>query len=270
MVNPPPDLRPSGRSAQAAERPPEREMIAGLEKGLAIIEAFGAERERLTLSEAARLAGISPAAARRCLRTLQSLGYAVSDGRYFRLAPRVLRLGQAYVASSRLPKIAQPVLESLTEHTHESASIGILDGCDVVFVARSTARRSLSIGVGVGTRLPAYCSATGRVLLAASPDGDVDACISSSALQRLTPRTIVDKAALLAALAAARAQGYAISDEEIELGLRSIAVPIRDGSGRTVAAMSLAVRTASMSRELTIERLLPALESARRTLASVL
>ncbi|HVL57194.1 MAG TPA: IclR family transcriptional regulator C-terminal domain-containing protein [Burkholderiaceae bacterium] len=249
---------------------PDREQVAGLQKGLAIIEAFGAGQQRLTLSEAARLTGTSPAAARRCLRTLQGLGYVTSDGRYFRLAPRVLRLGQAYVASNTLPRTVQPVLESLTEHTHESASVGILDDAEIVFVARSTARRSLSSGVGVGTRLPAYCSATGRVLLAAQPDRQVAQLLARSKPTRLTPRTLVEPARLIQAVRAARELGYAVSDEEIELGLRSIAVPLRDSSGSTVAAMSLAVRTAQMTREQTIERLLPALETARRSLAGLL
>jgi IclR family transcriptional regulator, pca regulon regulatory protein len=249
---------------------PEREQVAGLQKGLAIIEAFGTGQQRLTLSEAARLTGTSPAAARRCLRTLQGLGYVATDGRYFRLAPRVLRLGQAYVASNTLPRSVQPVLESLTEHTHESASVGILDDTEIVFIARSTARRSLSFGVGVGTRLPAYCAATGRVLLAAQPDRQVAQILARCKPTPLTPHTRIEPAQLMQAIRSAREHGYAISDEEIELGLRSIAVPLRDGAGATVAAMSLAVRTATMTREQAIERLLPALEAARRSLAGVL
>lgn len=248
----------------------DREYVAGLEKGLAIVEAFGAQRPRLTLSEAAKLTGLSRASARRCLRTLERLGYASFDGKYFRLAPRVLRLGHAYLSSTSIAKVAQPVLESISERTHESASVAILDGAEAVFIARSTIRRSLSVGVGIGTRIPAYCAATGRVLLAALSDAAVAASLRDPAPRKLTPKTIVDVDKLLRILQKVRTQGYAISDEEIELGLRSIAVPIRDSSGGVIAAMSLAVRAQRMQADEMVERLLPALEAGRRALASSL
>lgn len=247
-----------------------REYVAGLEKGLAVIEAFGAQRPRLTLSEAAELTGLSRASARRCLLTLERLGYASFDGKYFRLAPRVLRLGHAYLSSTSVAKVAQPVLESISERTHESASVAILDGTEAVFIARSTIRRSLSVGVGIGTRIPAYCAATGRVLLAALPDAQVAALLRDSAPRKLTPKTIVDVDKLLRVVQKVRGQGYAISDEEIELGLRSIAVPIRDSSGEVLAAMSLAVRAQRMEAHEMVERLLPALEAGRRAFAQSL
>lgn len=250
--------------------PAARERIAGLEKGLAIIEAFGAGRPRLTLSEAARITGLSRASARRCLLTLEHLGYAESDGKYFRLAPRVLRLGHAYLTSTPVPKLVQPVLESISERSGESASVSILDGTDIVFVARSTTRRSLSVGVGVGTRLPAHCAATGRVILAAGTDAAAREALRAMPLRKLTPKTLTGIGELLEAVRAARTQGYAIVDEEIELGLRSIAVPIVDSAGRTVAAMSLAVQSKRMSRDEMVRHLLPALEAGRRMLASAL
>lgn len=266
----------STRDSKAASGPPAgagmvaRERIAGLEKGLGIIEAFGAGRPRLTLSEAAQITGLSRASARRCLLTLEHLGYAQFDGKYFRLAPRVLRLGHAYLTSTPLPKVVQPVLETLSERSGESASVSILDGTDVVFIARSTTRRSLSVGVGVGTRLPAYCAATGRMILAAGTDAAAREALRAMPLRKLTPKTLTGLGELIEAIRAARAQGYAIGDEEIELGLRVIAVPVVDSAGRTIAAMSLAAQTKRMTREEMVERLLPVLESGRRMLASAL
>jgi IclR family pca regulon transcriptional regulator len=248
----------------------EREHIAGLAKGLAIIEAFGAERAELTVSEAAALAGLSRASARRCLLTLERLGYAKSDGRYFRLAPRVLRLGYAYLSASTLARVVQPVLESLAERMHESASLAILDGADVVFIARATSRRSLSAGLSVGTRMPAYCAATGRVLLAAGSDAEAAAVLRASELRKLTPHTLTGQRELMEEIRRVRAQGYAVGDQEIELGLRIIAVPVRDAAGRVLAAMSLAARTSRVARDGMLKKMLPALEAGRRSLASVL
>jgi IclR family pca regulon transcriptional regulator len=248
----------------------DSEHVLGLEKGLAVVEAFGARHPRLTLSEVAALTGLSRASARRCLLTLQRLGYAQFDGKYFRLAPRVLRLGHAYLSSNSVPRVVQPVLESLTERVHESASVAILDGTDVVFVARSTARRSLSNGVGIGTRLPVHCTATGRVLLSAFDDAHVRALLESMERRALTPNTLTDVPALVSEVRRARKSGYAISDQEIEIGLRSIAVPVRDSVGATVAAMSLAARANRVSRADLVAKLLPVLESSRRALTSAL
>ncbi len=254
-------------SGGAAARP---EYVAGLAKGLAVIEAFGARHPRLTISEAAGLAGLSRAAARRCLLTLERLGYAEYDGRYFRLAPRALRLGHAYVLATPLPRVVQPVLETLSERTHESASAAILDGTDAVFIARSTTRRSLSAGIGVGTRLPAYCSATGRMLLSNLPDASVKRLFRKLPPVKLTAKTITGSAELLDEVRRTRLQGYAISDEEVELGLRSIAVPVRNALGEMVAAMSLSVQTSRMGRKEMVEQLLPALETSRRILSAML
>jgi len=248
----------------------DREYVAGLEKGLAVIEAFGLRHPRLTLSEAAQMTGLTRASARRCLLTLTKLGYASFDGRYFRLAPRALRLGQAFLNSNDVAKVAQPVLESISERTHESASVAILDGAETVFIARATTRMSLSIGVSIGTRLPVHCSATGRVLLAGLSDKEVEALFRRTPPRKLTPKTIVAVDALVAEVRRARAEGYAISDEEIELGLRSIAVPIRNSEGEVLAAMSLSVRTQRMRRDEMVKTLLPALEAGRRALTDAL
>jgi IclR family transcriptional regulator, pca regulon regulatory protein len=262
-------LAPTAPKPAAAEKE-EREYVMGLEKGLSIIEAFGIARGPLTLTQVAEITGHTKASARRCLLTLCRLGYAVQAGRHFELAPRALRLGHAYVAADPLTKIAQPILDRTSERTHESASIAVLDAQDAVFVARSTHRRSLSFGLGVGARLPAYCSATGRVLLSELPDEHLSFLLNRMARPALTPQTQTDVAAILREVALARSQGYSVNDQELEIGLRSIAVPIRNGRGRLLAALSLSVATGRMNRNDLVERLLPELETARRSFAALL
>jgi IclR family pca regulon transcriptional regulator len=248
----------------------DKEYVAGLEKGLAIIEAFGIRNGPLTLSEAADITGHSRASARRSLLTLLRLGYVESDGKYFRLAPRVLRLGHAYLTSTSLSKLVQPILEAISERTHESSSLAVLDSTEAVFVARAATRRSLSSGLGLGSRLPAYCAATGRVLLAALPQEQAEHLLKRMARHRLTPHTRTELPELLALLDDVRGRGYAVSNEELELGVRSIAVPIRDAAGRTVASMSLVAATSRHSLESMLETLLPELEGARRMLGTLL
>lgn len=247
----------------------DREQVAGLAKGLAVIEAFGQTGDWLTLSEVARLTGLSPASARRCLRTLENLGYATSDGRYFNIAPRALRLGHAYLASNALPKVAQQAVEHLTEITHDAASVGVLDGTDVVFVADAVGRRTLARGLGTGARLPAYCSAMGRMLLADWKDEEVIGFLKASTLRRLTPHTRDTVESVLEAVRQARAQGYAVVDGELELGSRSIAVPIRSKRLSPPAAISLAVRGADSSVQELVQRCLPLLESASSRMAAL-
>jgi len=242
----------------------------GLEKGLAIIEAFGLRRASLTLTEAAEITGHTKAAVRRSLLTLCRLGYATQEGRSFRLAPRALRLGHAYVASDRLTRIAQPILEVTSERTHESCSLAVLDAEHAVFVARSTHRRSLSSGLGVGARLPTYCSATGRVLLSQHARPDLEFMFNRMARPPVTPHTRTKLADVLREIAFVKTHGYAVCDQELEIGLRSIAVPVRTGSGELIAAMSLSVATSRMSREEVVTKLLPELETARRNLAAIL
>lgn len=255
---------------QAAAESQEREYVMGLEKGLAIVEAFGLQRGPLSLTRAAEITGHSKASVRRCLLTLCRLGYAEQEGRQFRLAPRALRLGRAYVASEPLARVAQPLLEMASERTGEAASIAVLDSQDVVFIARSAQRRSLSGGLGIGSRLPAYCSATGRVLLAAQPRERVEFMLNRMARPALTPHTQTAVARILQEIDAAQRLGYSVSDEELEIGLRSIAVPIRNGRGAVIAAMSLSVATSRMSRQQALDRLLPELEAARRNFADLL
>ncbi len=248
----------------------EREFVAGLEKGLMIIEAFALKNGPLTVSEAAKITGHSRASARRSLLTLEQLGYVDTDGRYFRPAPRLLRLAHAYVAASPLAKLVQPSLEALSERIQEPCSFAVLGGGDVVFVARASARRSLSCGLWIGSRLPAYCAATGRVLLAALPTEDALQRLQRMARQKLTPHTLTEIPELMDELSCVRAQGYALNNEEIELGVRSIAVPIRNGAGETMASVSIASAVSRRSAEYMVNTLLPELESVRRMLRALL
>ncbi len=232
------------KRAGAASRAPEA--MAGLAKGLAIIELFGAGRARLTIADAARETGLTRATARRCLLTLVELGYLDTDGKFFRPQPRMLRLGLAYLGTAPLPQIAQPILELARDRTEESVSLAVLDGDETVFVARAAAARIVTTGVSIGARLPAYCSATGRVLLGSLSEVALDAYLRRVALTPRTPRTVVDPAGLQAIVAQALADGAAYTDEELELGLLSMAVPVRDAT-RIVAAMSISASSARVS-----------------------
>lgn len=241
-----------------------------LEKGLILLEAFGLKKGPLTLTEAAEITGHTKAAVRRSLLTLCKLGYATQHGRSFRLAPRALRLGHAYVASDRLTQVAQPILEMTSERTKESCSLAVLDSQDAVFVARSTHRRSLSSGLGVGARLPAYCSAAGRVLLSELAQTQIEFLLNRIARPAFTPHTRTQMRDILKEIAFVRAHGWGFCDEELEIGLRSIAVPVRSGQGELIAAMTLSVATSRMSREEIVVKLLPELETARRRLAAII
>jgi IclR family transcriptional regulator, pca regulon regulatory protein len=217
------------------------EHVRSLARGLAVIRAFDAAHPAQTLSDVARRTGLTRAAARRFLLTLADLGYVRADGNQFMLTPRVLDLGYAYLSSLTLPEVATPHLEALAAQVRAAASVAVLDGDDIVYVARASTSRVMTVAITIGTRLPAYAASMGRVLLAALPDSV--ARRSLAGLVPLTQRTVTDPAALDAELDTVRERGFSVVDEELELGLRSIAVAIRDGSGRVVAAVNVATRT---------------------------
>lgn len=248
----------------------DRDFVGALEKGLAVIEAFERNNPRLTLSEVGRRTGLTRAAARRYLLTLARLGYAESDGKLFWLAPRVLRLGYAYMSTTPLPKLAQPVLDRIGERVQEVASIGVVDDGSVVFLAHSASRRIISAATGVGTRIPAFCSALGRAILASRPEAEIEAFLDAHDFTKLTPKTKTHRQELHDELMKVRAEGYAVSDEELELGLRSIAVPVANARGEVVLAMSVSLHAARMTVEKMVEQALPALLDGRQTLASML
>lgn len=213
--------------------------MQSLARGLSVIRAFDADHAELTLSDVARRAGITRAAARRFLLTLESLGYVASDARAFRLTPRVLELGFSYLSSLSLPEIVQPHLEVLSREVDESVSAAVLDGADIVYIARVPTRRIMSVRITIGTRFPAFATSMGRVLLAGLPDEAADAALAASDLAHLTDRTLTDAGALRDELALVRAQGWSLVDGELEPGLRSIAAPLRARDGRVVAALNV-------------------------------
>jgi IclR family pca regulon transcriptional regulator len=221
--------------------PPARpDTLQSLERGLAVLQVFSKDAARLTLSDVARLTGITRATARRILLTLQNLGYVRADGRLFMLTPRVLSLGFGYLSSLNLWEIAQPFMEELVEQTHESCSAATLDLPDIVYVARVPTRRIMTIGLGIGSRLPAHATSMGRVLLADLPNADLEAFLSGGPFAAYTERTIVDPVELRTALRRVREQGWSMVDQELEMGLRSVAAPIRGADGRAVAAVNVA------------------------------
>jgi IclR family transcriptional regulator, pca regulon regulatory protein len=218
---------------------PERDIMGGLAKGLAVIETFSADRPRQTISQVAETSGLDRATARRCLLTLAHAGYADWDGKFFTLTPRVLRLGTACLATMPLPQIVQPHLDRLSEAFGESTSVSILDGAEIVYVARAAQRKVMSIALMPGSRLPAHCTSMGRVLLAALPEAEARARLGTGPLAARTERTLTDPEAVMAELARVRAQGHAINDQEVELGLQSLAIPLRNARGKVVAAMNV-------------------------------
>ncbi|MFZ0921140.1 MAG: IclR family transcriptional regulator C-terminal domain-containing protein [Candidatus Dormiibacterota bacterium] len=240
------------------------DFVQSLERGLAVIRAFDAEHPELTLSEVARAAGLTRASARRFLRTLSELGYVRSNGRLFALRPRVLELGYAYLSSLSLHEVAQPHLERLVGILRESSSVSVLDADDVVYVARVPTRRIMTITISVGTRFPAYATSMGRVLLAGQSDDWLDGYFSTVELRRLTARTVTDVAALRAELLLVREQGWAFVDEELEEGLRAIAAPINDQSGRVIAAVNVSSPVSRGSADLVRGEFLPHLLAAAR------
>ncbi|RJL32449.1 IclR family transcriptional regulator [Bailinhaonella thermotolerans] len=237
----------------------QSDFVQSLARGLAVIRAFDADSPTLTLSEVARVTGLPRAAARRFLRTLAQLGYVRTDGRVFALTPRVLELGFAYLSSLSLPEVAQPHLEALVAEVHESASVSVLDGPDVVYVARVPTSRIMRVMISIGTRFPAYATSMGRVLLASLPPADLDDHLAKTTLEPLTPHTITTEPALRAELSRVRAQGWALVDQELEEGLRSIAAPIRDREGNVVAAVNISVQATHTTPAQTRESLLPPL-----------
>lgn len=253
-------------SSETARLAPSPDHMAALEKGLAVIECFDAGHDRLTIADVARATELSRAAARRCLLTLTRIGYAEFDGKFFRLTPRVLRLGYAWLSSTALPQLVQPFLEKLSEETHESSSASLLDGHEIVYIARSAQRRIMSVGLSVGSRLPAFCTSMGRVLLAARAPDEARARILAGKPRALTPRTVTQIDALMEILAKVRADGYAIIDQELELGLVSLAMPLLNGRGEVVAAFNLSVQVQRASIEEMESRFLPRMRSMQKLL----
>ena len=270
---------PAPRSVQGISPAEEIEAWSGdpnfmtsLARGIAVIRAFTQQKRRLTISQVSQRTGIPRAAVRRCLYTLGQLGYVkAEDGRDFSLSPRILSLGHAYLSSTPLATAAQPLLDRVSDVLHESCSIALLEGDEILYVARSsTNRRIMSVDLGIGTRLPAYCTSMGRVLLAHMAAPELDAYLGRVKMIQYTPRTLATAEKLRRELEGVRRTDHAIVDQELEIGLRSIAVPVRDRTGRVVAAMNIGTQASRVSLAELEKSFLRELQSAARELGQSL
>lgn len=246
-----------------AQRSHSRDFVASLDKGLQVLLCFDRKHSRLSLSEVARLTGYTPAAARRFLMTLEELDYLHSDGKYFWVAPRTLLLARPYLTSRAAPQVAQPILDKLADRTRQSASLGVLLDKEVLIIARSTGRRTLSTGLGIGSRLPVFCSALGRAMLSTLSAEEARDHLAVAAMEKWTPKTVDNLAGAVESVERCRRQGWGECDEELELGVRSIAIPISNASDRTIAALSLSVRAERMTMDAFRIAHLAAIEEAR-------
>ena len=229
---------PAHAAADAAPRPGDH-YVQSFARGLEVIRSFSDQAPQQTLSDVAARTGLTRAGARRILLTLQTLGYVQSDGRWFRLTPRILDLGFAYLSSLPIWNLAEPVMEQLSAQVHESVSAAVLEGTDVVYVLRVSTRSLLRMSLGAGSRLPAYCASLGRVLLAGLSDEQAHAVLSQSALEPRTRHTLTDVDALMAQVRLTREQGWALVDQEMEEGVISIAAPIIGRNGQVLAAINV-------------------------------
>jgi IclR family pca regulon transcriptional regulator len=248
----------------------ETDFVSGFARGLKVIEAFGETRPRLSIADTSKLTGLDRATVRRSLLTLADLGYADYDGKFFTLTPKILRLGHAYLSATPLPALIQPHLDQLSERAGQSASASVLDGTEIVYIARASQRRVMSINLTPGSRLPAFCASMGRVLLAALPESEARAVLSRTDLKANTPNTKTDPDVLMTEFQRVRAQGYAVIDQELEIGLCSIAVPVENSRGHTVAAINIGAPAAHIAAAEMAQRYLPLLLETQKALKLVL
>ena len=282
-----PDVAATGpiRAATAALAPPivtsaakriqaftgDPDFMTSLARGLAVIQAFQERKRHLTIAQISHRTEIPRAAVRRCLHTLIKLGYATTDGRTYSLLPKVLTLGHAYLSSTPLAVSAQPYLDRMSEQLHEACNMATLEGDDILYIARSaTTQRLISVDLSVGGRLPAYCTSMGRILLAALDDASLQDYLDHADLQTKTSRTLTTPQALFECLQQVRQQGWCIVDQELEQGLRSIAVPVYDASGQVLAALNVSTHAGRVSRSELEQRFLPNMLSASRELSAQL
>jgi IclR family pca regulon transcriptional regulator len=256
-------------SATHATAPqPGDSYVQSFARGLEVIRSFSAQTPQQTLSEVAERTGLTRAGARRILLTLQTLGYVESDGRLFRLTARILDLGFAYLSSMPIWNLAEPVMESLVDEVKESCSAAVLDGTDIVYVLRVPTHKIMRNTLGVGSRLPAYCTSMGRVLLADLPDEVLLRQLKASRPKALTKHTITDLDTLLARIQQVRRQGWCIVNQELEEGLISLAAPITNRAGRVIAALNISGQANRTSAKVAQEKLLPPLLAAARTISA--
>jgi len=258
----------ASRSRQAPQ--PGDGYVQSFARGLEVIRSFDAGAPQQTLTEVAERSGLTRAGARRILLTLQTLGYVQTDGKLYRLTPRILDLGFAYLSSMPIWNLAEPVMEGLVARMKESCSAAVLDAADIVYVMRVPTHKIMSITLGVGSRLPAYCTSMGRMLLADLPDDELAARLEASERRARTRHTLTDVDALVAKVAQARRQGWCIVNQELEEGLVSVAVPITNRAGRTVAALNISGQANRTSPKAMQETLLPALQESAKAISRLL
>ncbi len=246
------------------------DFVLSLARGLRVIESFEGHYEGRSINEISQSTGLSRASIRRLLLTLELLGYVERNRQVYRLKTQVLRLGFSYLSSSSVVEAARPVLEHITEQLHESSSMSMLDSGQIVYVARSAASRVLAAGLSVGSRLPAYCTSMGRVLLAALSEQELAAYLRNLKPRAFTPKTLTRIPQIKKAILEVRARGYAIVDQELEAGLRSIAVPVYTRDNRVVAAINVGTHVSRIDRETLVRRCLPALQQGAKNLRSIL
>jgi IclR family pca regulon transcriptional regulator len=253
-----------------SDSPDSNSFVDSFARGLSVIEAFGKSEGELTITEAADRAGISRAAARRLLLTLVHLGYAQEGARGFLLTARAMRLGYSYLSGLSLAEVVEPFVTRLSEASGESASVCVLDDLEVVYVARASSRRVMSINLSIGTRLPAWATAHGRVLLAALDEADLLDRMSRCEIVAITPHTLKTRKLVLAAIHQARADNMCLVDQELESGLRALAVPLRNKAGRVVAALNLAGHADRLSLSTLTQQYLPQLHQAAQEITEIL
>ena len=265
----PPIVASPAKRIQAFTGDPD--FMASLARGLAVVQAFQERKRHLTIAQISHRTEIPRAAVRRCLYTLIKLGYATTDGRTYSLLPKVLTLGHAYLSSTPLAVSAQPYLDRMSEQLHEACNMATLEGDDILYIARSaTTQRLISVDLSVGGRLPAYCTSMGRILLAALDDVTLNEYLAHAEFQAKTSRTLHTAEALLECLQKVREQGWCIVDQELEQGLRSIAVPVYDASGQVLAALNVSTHAGRVSRTELEQRFLPIMLSSSRELSAQL
>ena len=249
---------------------PSDSYVQSFARGLEVIRSFSASTPQQTLSEVAALTGLTRAGARRILLTLQTLGYVETDGKLFRLSPRILDLGFAYLSSLPIWNLAEPVMEDLVEEVRESSSAAVLDGLDIVYVLRVPTHKIMRTSLGVGSRLPACWTSMGRVLLGGLPDAELEARLQGHLLERFTTHTTKELPALLDRIREARQQGWCLVNQELEEGLISIAAPLTNRAGQTVAALNISGQANRTSAAMMQESLLPALLRAAQTISHMM
>ncbi|WP_305824100.1 IclR family transcriptional regulator domain-containing protein [Massilia brevitalea] len=244
--------------------------MTSLARGLAVVQAFSDSRKPQTIAQVSQKTGIPRAAVRRCLYTLQQLGYVDAEHNNFSLRPKVLTLGYSYLSSTPLTVSSQPYLNNISRELGESSSLAVLDDGEVLYVARAATTRVMSVALNTGSRLPAYCTSLGRVMLAHLPPDQLNAYFARTKLKAMTDKTVTTQKRLREILAGVRQSGYAINDEELELGLRSISVPVRGASGQVVAALNVGAQAARVSVERMQAEFLPVLLRGAQELSVLL